>query len=285
LVGYHVKDLAPICLRGRTTTGPDGRFRIAGIEPASYGHYAMVFMAAGHLQRGDTFVSISEGREEDLDDVDLPVAADGTTASSLHRATIAGRLCGRDGVRNCIPLAGASVGYRLGADAEPKIITEVRADKEGRFAFPNVEPATFGRYRISVLAKGYSQRSEAVPGAYPGSTAWLDDVDLAGAAEGIESRDLLTATIAGTVCVRNTSGCAPVAGAEVALLDGQDQTQVLRSTRTDGKGRFGFSGLTPESRTFTVRYQAPDGSAMDTANVYGLDVGDTKHVECELRVR
>ena len=274
LVAYHEKDVAPVCLRGRTITAADGRFRIAGIEMAEYAHYALVVMAAGRLQRAVIMGTVTEGREIDIDDLDLAVSAEGAPPSSLHRSTIAGQVCGRDKVGSCIPLAGATVGYRLGADALPKIIAETRADKQGRFALTGVEPAAYAYYRLSVTAKGYDQKSQIVGGADPGSTA-VDDVDLVEAAEGVESVDLLSATIAGTVCISNITGCAPVPGAEVALL-GEDRTQVLKSARADSKGRFGFPGLTPESRAFTIRCEAPDKSAQGTATVYGLEIGQTE---------
>jgi hypothetical protein len=283
IVGYHVKELAPVCLRGRTTTDGEGRFRLPAIEPASYGYYSVVFMAAGHLQYADGSVSVTEGRETNLGDVDLRTAAIGSNTSTLHRSTIAGRLCGRDGLNNCIPLAGASVGYRLGLDAARKIESEVKSDVNGYFALPNVEPASYGQYQISIIARGHYQKSETVPTAYPGSTAWFNDVELADAADGVEGKDLLSATIGGIVCARNTTGCAPVPGADVALLDDETQGQVRLSAKTDSRGRFGFSGLTPEARILTIRCQAPGGTAMNTAPVYGLHVGDTRNVECELR--
>jgi hypothetical protein len=123
-------------------------------------------MASGHLQAARSILIIMEGREVDAGDIDLLVAADGAPPSSLHRATIAGRLCGRDLLHSCIPLAGATVGYRVGADALPRIINETRTDLQGRFALPGIEPATYGFYKISVTAKGYDQISLTANGTY-----------------------------------------------------------------------------------------------------------------------
>jgi protocatechuate 3,4-dioxygenase beta subunit len=281
LVGYYVKDIAPVCLRGRTMTGPDGRFRIAGIEPASFSTYALVVMAAGHLQAAASGFGTREGREEDLYDVNLARAAEGAPPSSLHRATIAGRVCGRDGVNSCVPLVGALVGYRLSEDTAATIITEVRADKDGRFNFPGIEPAIFGHFTVSVTANGHDQNSVRVGSAYPGDSVDVDDVNLDDAAQGVESQDLLSATISGTVCMVSNLGCAPVPGASVSLLDAAEAA-VVKTARSDAKGRFGFAGIKPEVRAFIVSCQAPDAGAQKTTTFYGVRAGETATGECRL---
>jgi hypothetical protein len=67
----------------------------------------------------------------------------------------------------------------------------------------------------------------------------------------------------------------------VALL-AKDGAQVVKSGRTDIRGRFGFTGLAPESGIFTIRCEAPDRSSQNTADVYNLEIGHTKYAECQL---